>query len=65
METILLKSDSKDDINLLMKLAKKLGIEVSILSDEVAEEIAMVEAIKKGRTGKLVNTQKLLEKLKS
>jgi len=64
METILLKSNSKDDLNLLMKLAKKLGIEVSVLSDEVAEEISLVNAIKKGKTGKLVDTNKMLEGLK-
>ena len=65
METILLKSDSKEAMNQMKKLAKKMGIEVSVLSEEMAEEISMVYAIKNGRTGKLVDPVKLLNNLKS
>ena len=65
METILLKSDSKEAITQMKKLAKKLGIEVSGLSEEMAEEISMVFAIKNGRTGKLVDPIKLINNLKS
>lgn len=64
METILLKSDSKEAIDQMKKLAKKLGIEVSVLSEEIAEEIAMVYAIKNGRTGKLVDPINLMNTLK-
>ncbi|MEO6130666.1 MAG: hypothetical protein ABIQ02_02375 [Saprospiraceae bacterium] len=64
METIVLKSNSKDDLILLMKLARKLGIEVSVLSEEIAEEISFIHAIKKGRTWKLVDTNKMLQTLK-
>ena len=65
MYTILLKAKSKENLNLLIKLAKKLGVEVSVLSEKDSEEIAMVAAIKKGKTGKLADTENFIKGLKS
>ncbi|MAY82663.1 MAG: hypothetical protein CMP59_00880 [Flavobacteriales bacterium] len=65
MDTILLKAKSKENLNLLIKLAKKLGVEVSVLSEKATEEIAMVAAIKEGKTGKLSDTDNFIKGLKS
>jgi len=65
MDTILLKAKSKENLNLLIKLAKKLGVEVSVLSEKASEDIAMVAAIKKGKSGNLADTDNFIKGLKS
>ena len=64
METAVLKSRSKNDLKLLVDLARKIGIDVRLLTDEEAEKTGLFNAIKKGRTGKIINTKKYLEKLR-
>jgi hypothetical protein len=63
MSTIVLKSDSSDNLNLLIALANKLGIEVSVLSDETIEDLGLANAMKSGRTGEYVDTSKFLQSL--
>lgn len=64
MESIILKSESKESLSLLLKLAKKLGIEGAFLSEEAIEDISLVNAMKKGRTGELVDTNHFIHNLK-
>jgi len=63
MGTALLKSKSKSDLALLMKLAAKLNIEARLLTDEEMEDVGMLNAIKKGRTGQFVDKDKFINKL--
>ena len=64
MESIILKSESKESLSLLLKLAKKLGIEGSFLSKESVEEISMGTAMKQGNTGEYVNTDQIIKDLR-
>jgi hypothetical protein len=64
MQTIVLHSESDNDLKLLAKLAKKLGVKVKYISEEEREDMGLFNAIKKGRTGKYVNTQDFLNDLK-
>ncbi len=64
MEAVVLHSSSKTDIKLLVELAKKIGITVKYLSEEDKEDIGLSNAIKKGRTGQLVETSSFLKKLR-
>jgi hypothetical protein len=64
MQTALLKSKSKNDLKLLLDLARKMGIAVRQLTEVEAEDIGLVNAIKKGRTGEKVDTKKYLQKLR-
>ncbi len=64
METAILKSNSKKNLNLLLDLAKQLEMNVKILSQEELEDIGLAIAIKKGRTGKYVNTESYLKKIR-
>ena len=64
MESIILKSESKDSLNLLLKLAKKLGIEAAFLSQEAIEDISMLNAMKQGKTGEFVDAEKLIKDLR-
>jgi len=64
MQTLLLQGNSKKEIELFFELAKKIGLKASLLSDEDMEDAGLLNAMKKGRTGKYVNTSNYLKKLK-
>ena len=64
METVVLRSKSKSNLKLLTDLAEKIGISVKYLSDDEKEEIGMINAIKKARTGKHVDTDNFVKKLR-
>ncbi len=63
MATIILSSESQKDLNLILQLAKKLGISTKKLSKDEIEDIALSIAIRKGRTGEYVDTDTFLKKL--
>jgi hypothetical protein len=64
MQTVILNSDSKTDIKLLLDLAKKIGIRSRILSDTEIEEIGLVNSMRLGRTNKYVDTATFIQKLR-
>ncbi|MEK6482599.1 hypothetical protein WJR50_34045 [Catalinimonas sp. 4WD22] len=64
MKTAILSSESDSDIKLLIELANKLGIKTKILTKEDAEDLAMVYAIEKGKTGEYVDTQDFIKSLR-
>ena len=64
METGVLRSRSKNDLKLLMEPARKIVIDVRVLTDEEAEETRLFNAIKCGRTRRIINTKKYPEKLR-
>jgi hypothetical protein len=63
METIILNSNSKENLRLIADLARKIGVNVKYLTDEEKEDIGMVNAIKKGRTGEFVDTENFIQKI--
>ena len=63
MESAILTTDSKKDLQLLLTLAKKMGVKGKLLSKEQLEDLGLKNAIKKGRTGKFVDTEKFLQNL--
>ena len=63
MSTVVLNGESSDNLNLLIALATKLGFEVSVLTDEAAEDIGLTNAIKQGRTGELIDVDAFLTSL--
>ncbi len=64
MKTAILSGESESDIKLLIELANKLGIKTKILTEEDAEDLAMVYAIEHGKTGEYVDTQSFIKKLR-
>ncbi len=64
MQTVVLHSNSKTDLKLLADLAKKIGITVKYLTEEEKEDIGLLNAIKKGRSGKYVNTDTFIKELR-
>ena len=63
METVILSSNSQQDLNLILQLAKKLGISIKKLSKDDIEDIGISLAIRKGRTGEYVDTDSFLNEL--
>jgi hypothetical protein len=63
MNSALVTSESKKDLELLLKLARKINIKVKFLSKEEEEDLGLIKAIKDGRTGKFVDTEKFLKKI--
>lgn len=64
MESAIITGNSKKDLKLLLELAEKLGIKARLLSSEEMEDFALGNAIQKGRTGELLNTEEFLKSLK-
>ena len=61
MKTAILTFDSDRELSLLIELANKLGIQVLELSDEQLEEYGLGKAIKEGKTGDIIETDKFIE----
>ena len=64
METLILNSESAGDIKLIAEIAKKMGLKAKILTEEEKEDIGMLNAIKKGRTRKYVDTDSFMLNLR-
>ena len=54
MEAVILNSDSKSDMKLLLDLARKIGINARILSETEIEDIGLVNAIQQGETDEFI-----------
>ena len=64
MESAILQTDSDKDLRLILQLAKKLGISARKLSKDEFEDIGLSIAIEEGETGKHVDTETYLKKLR-
>jgi hypothetical protein len=64
MTSVVLKSKSKENILLLVQLAQKLGVDVSIVKEKDLEDLAMVRAIDSSKTGELISVEELLSRFK-
>jgi hypothetical protein len=64
MQTIILNSESKGNLKLLVSLAKKLGINVKILSEEEQEDLAFYELIENSKTEDFVSEETIFKQLK-
>lgn len=66
METIVIQSKDKSTSKYIKKMLKELdGIEsISVLSASDREDLAMINAINKGRSGDYVDTEAFLKKIK-
>jgi len=64
MKTAILSGESESDIKLIIELANKLGIKTKVLTEEDTEDLAMVYAIEKGKTGEYVDLQEFIKSLR-
>jgi hypothetical protein len=65
MKTLLVQSASKQDLKMMVAIAKNMGLKTKILNQSEMEAIALAQAMDKNRTNEYVNTDTFLQKLKS
>ncbi len=63
MATILLEGKSASTIKLLMELAKKLGVKMTIIDNADIEDMKLGQFIDDVRTNELVEEEEVLNKL--
>jgi|AntAceMinimDraft_17_1070374.scaffolds.fasta_scaffold00282_2 hypothetical protein len=64
MENVVLISESKSELTILLNLAKKLGIKTYRLTNEEVEDLGLVNAMKDGRTGEYIDVDNYLKTLR-
>jgi len=65
MEGAILQTDSNKDLDLILQLAKKLGISTRKLSKDEIEDYGLSIAITEGKTGEYVDTETYLKELRN
>ena len=65
METVILSSESRQDMKLILQMASKLGISIKKLSKDEIEEIGLSLAIKQGKTDEFIDTDRFLNELEN
>ncbi|OGU58577.1 MAG: hypothetical protein A2X64_04970 [Ignavibacteria bacterium GWF2_33_9] len=63
MEIAIFQSNSKSDLDLILAIAKKMGIDSKILSTEDIEDIGLANAIKVGQTREYIEVDSFIEQL--
>ena len=63
MESAIVTTNSKNDLQLLLTLAKKIGIKSKLLTKEQLEDLGLKAAMDDGRTGKFISARKFLKSL--
>lgn len=64
MQAVILSGKSNSELKLLTDLARKIGIKVKYLTESEMEDLGMLNAIKKGRTKKFVDTDDFVKTLR-
>jgi hypothetical protein len=64
MESAIISGKSKKDIQLLVTIAKKMGIHAKFLTKDDFEDFGLAKAIQDGETGEFVDTEEFLKSLK-
>ena len=64
MNTLILHSKSRNDLNLLLEIAKKFGIKAKVLTASEIEDVGLGNAIKEGLTGEFIETESYMKTLR-
>ena len=64
MKAAILSGESEADLKLIIKLAHRLGIKAKVLTEEDAEDLALVYAMGKGKTGECVDRSAIMKSLR-
>lgn len=65
MSTLVIQSKSKNNLKLLRELARKIGDKAVVLSEEQAEDFALGAYMNEIRTGKNVEMDQVMKKIRS
>jgi len=64
MESVIINTKTKSDLQLLLELVKKMGFRFKIITDEEKEDIGLLKAMEEGKKSKLVSRAVIMNKLK-
>lgn len=64
MEAAIIKSGSKSQLKHLLALAKELGMDIEMISNQALEDMSLAKAMDEGRTGKFIDNDEFVKKLK-
>ena len=65
MEGAILHTDSNKDLNLILQIAKKLGVSVRKLTKNEIEDYGLSIAISEGKTGEYIDTETFINELRN
>lgn len=63
MSGLLISSVDKNDLKLFIELAKRIGINTKVLSDDDLLDMGLLEAMKEGKNTKFVSRERIMKKL--
>jgi len=64
MASLIIQSDNSDNMELIAKLATKLGVHVNSVTEEQSEDLAMGAVMTNAKTGKSVSRDSVMKKLR-
>ncbi|MEO8884530.1 MAG: hypothetical protein ABI367_00610 [Mucilaginibacter sp.] len=64
MTSLIIQSDDTDNLELIAKLAKKLGVKVNSVTQEQSEDLALGAIMASSKTGKSVSRDVIMKKLR-
>ena len=64
MKSAVITSNSSKTLQLLIDLAREMGLKSKVLTNEEIEDAGLTKAIRSGRTRKFIETEKFLKSLK-
>ncbi len=64
MASLFIQSDDSDNMELIAKLAEKLGIHVNSITEEQSEDFAIGTLMSNAKTGKSVSRDAIMKKLR-
>ncbi len=63
MEVAILQTEDKSDLRLLAEIARKVGIQFKVLSEEEKEDIGMTTLMRQADRSQHANRKEIMEKL--
>jgi hypothetical protein len=64
MSGLIITASNKTDLKLFSDLAKRIGVNVKLLSDEEILDLGLLKAMEEGRKTRFVSKERIMNKLK-
>ena len=64
MNALVLTTSNKSELKIFSELAKLVGIQAKVLSDEDVLDFGLLKAMEEGRKSKIVSKESVMKKLK-
>lgn len=64
MKAAVISGKSRKDLQLLIAIAKRIGLKAEYIDGDELEDLLLAKAMDQGATGRFISTEKLLKSLK-